>query len=92
MVNLTVLFEEEKRTAADRENRLTRKIEDLHAQVNDLQSALREEKLANEAREQRLTKQLINLNSRLLSSQSSSTKNNQPCYAKDSLESNQKHT
>ena len=44
MVILTVLFEEEKRTAADRENRLTRKIKELHAQVNDLQSALNEEK------------------------------------------------
>ena len=88
---MTVLFEEE-RTAADRENRLTRKIKELHAQVNDLQSALHEEKLANEARKQRLTKQLNNLKSRLLSSQSSSTKNNQPCNADETFKSNQKNT
>ena len=92
MVILTVLFEEEKPKTADRENRLTRKIKELHAQVNDLQSALNEEKLANEAREQQLTKQLNNMKSRFLSSQSYSTKNNQPCNADETLKSNQKNT
>lgn len=90
MHSLKVMFEEEKRIAADRENRLTRKIKELHTQVNDLTSALQEEKLSNEAREQRLTKQLNDLKSRLLSNPTCPAKNNQP--RNDKEKSNQKNS
>ena len=46
----------------------------------------------HEEREQRLTKQWNKLKSRLLSSQSFSTKKNQPCKADKTLKSNQTNT